>query len=395
MRILLVSHQFPSDDLRYSGRFVEDQLNAIIRCGCNAQVLQVLPTPLRLNGLRMFLSALWNCALGHSAPLYSGAAQVGIRLYSPGIRMGGGVQSILNTLAVLWFLTLKKTEFRIDCIHAHTGLSDGLIALALGRRYGVPYVLTEHTAPYEALLRGPGSRRIVQSVLKNAAAVVAVSKYLRSCILDCFPGVNIQVVGNTFDESVFCFQQSQSFNHQAPLLLWIGHFSERKRLDLALRALGALRDSGIKAKLRVITGVESSTKIKNLIVSLGLEGAVTLEEAADREKVARHLRDASVVLVTSEVETFSVVTLEALATGVPVVSTDCGGPRDLILDREDGFIDTNGEPQTLADFLAKAIKSDSEELRRQRAKNATERFGMLHIGRVYERIYASAIQGER
>ena len=71
-------------------------------------------------------------------------------------------------------------------------------------------------------------------------------------------------------------------------------------------------------------------KIASLVADLGLAAQVEFLPATDRAGVANAMRAHDFLAVLSATETFSLVTLEALACGVPVLSTACGGPQDLI-----------------------------------------------------------------
>lgn len=387
MKVLIISHQFPSDQVPYSGRFVEDQILATSKCGVEFWVLQVDPSPLRPGNIGGFLRAFWRGVIcGDEEPILLRGRQVGVKLFSPGIRFGGGVQAVINALVARRWYRRLRLPFQPDCLHAHTGLSDGVIAYWMASGLGgKPYVITEHTAPYDALFKGFGGRFLAGFAAARASAVIAVSRYLRDCIQTHFPHIKVQVIGNTYDQNTFRRDVDRGPKRT---IFWLGHLSARKRLGLAVMALKEMVERGVSVNLRVLTSGNIGADVAKLIEELGLKNEISVARAEGRADVARELASGAAMLVTSEVETFSVATLEALAMGVPVVSTDCGGPADLILDEGDGVLDKVSSPKSLADALIQVMEKDSEEAREARAQRALARFGPEAIGRRYLEVYS-------
>lgn len=388
MKVLLISHQFPSPQIPYRGRFVEDQVLATIPFGVEFFVLQVEPDGFRIGNIPNFLKAIWfGLILGRSVPLRVKGEPMGVQLYSPGIRLGGGVQAMVNSMVALRWALKNDWLKTFDCFHAHTGLSDGLIAFVLSRFSGKrPYLITEHSGPYEMLFKGVGGKLIAGIAIRHAEVFVAVSSFLKSCILRHFPSRDIEVVGNAYDSNVF--HNAEFSGHPSrPTVLWIGHLSPKKNIGLAFQTLAELRKLKIDGFLRVLTSSKLDAGAEKQLQQSGMQDFVSFVRAETREDVAAELRRASSLLVTSEVETFSVTTLEALATGLPVVSTNCGGPVDLIVHPDDGVLDLSGRPASLAAALKAVIENDSSEQRQQRAERAKFKFGPAAIGAWYSNKY--------
>ena len=75
---------------------------------------------------------------------------------------------------------------------------------------------------------------------------------------------------------------------------------------------------------------EQSKKLKSLIKSLNLTEKIRLHGVANREKVRDLIQQSHYLVISSYIETFGVVAIEAMACGIPVVSTKCGGPEEII-----------------------------------------------------------------
>lgn len=133
-----------------------------------------------------------------------------------------------------------------------------------------------------------------------------------------------------------------------------GRFEDpRKNLDLALRALACLRRGGMAAKLRLAGAVPSPATLAR-VDALGLTGAVDFAGELALADLPRFYQGLDVFVLPSHQEGLCIAGLEALACGVPVVSTRCGGPEDYVRDGETGFL-AEADPESMAWMLARII----------------------------------------
>ena len=90
------------------------------------------------------------------------------------------------------------------------------------------------------------------------------------------------------------------------------------------------------------------------------------------QNINDYYRDASLFVLTSRMEGFGMVLLEAMSFGVPCISFDCpSGPRDIISDEKNGFLITCYDKESFANYICKYIKMSDEE-RRRMSDNAIE-----------------------
>jgi glycosyltransferase involved in cell wall biosynthesis len=176
---------------------------------------------------------------------------------------------------------------------------------------------------------------------------------------------SITILPNGVDPSVF-HPRADRPRPEGPIrALWVGHFVDIKRVDRLLHAFA--RASRIRPDLRLTLigdGPERSA-MKKLATELGLCESVAFRPAADRNGVADAMRAHDFLVVASTKETFSLVTLEALACGIPVLATACGGPEGLITQPSFGLIvsnDIEGLTQGLVSVADRARVSDPQRL---------------------------------
>jgi glycosyltransferase involved in cell wall biosynthesis len=114
-------------------------------------------------------------------------------------------------------------------------------------------------------------------------------------------------------------------------VLWIGGLVPVKRLDLLLDAFAAAQRERAELRLTLVGEGSLARAVEERIDSLGLRGLARLEASRSRQGVADAMRAHDFLVVSSATESFSLVTIEALACGRPVLSTRCGGPESILV----------------------------------------------------------------
>jgi glycosyltransferase involved in cell wall biosynthesis len=140
------------------------------------------------------------------------------------------------------------------------------------------------------------------------------------------------------------------------LLGFAGRFNDpRKNIALFLGAVAQLRNEGRDVSA-VLMGDTAQPAVVQLISSLGLEAQVSIKPGLSRTEMRNCLQTLDVFVLPSHQEGLCIAALEAMACGVPVVSTRCGGPEEFVVPGETGsLVDPN--PRAMADAIV-AILSD-------------------------------------
>ncbi len=258
-------------------------------------------------------------------------------------------------------------QFSFDLIHAHTSFLDGNAGLRLRQASGRPLVITEHTGPFSLLTRNRFMRQITRRALVGADHRIAVSAGLREDIAEALnlAAGSIAILPNGVDPRVFHPRSDGERSAGFTRALWVGHFVEIKRVDRLLHAFA--RASRVRAELRLTLvgdGPERGAMAK-LATELGLRESVAFQPATGRDGVADAMRAHDFLVVSSAKETFSLVALEALACGIPVLATACGGPEGLITEPSLGLIvsnDIEGLAQGLISFPDRVGAGDPQRL---------------------------------
>ncbi len=244
-------------------------------------------------------------------------------------------------------VVVASRRFRPDVAYAHFLVPAGLLAAVGG---GAPTVVTAHGQDVENALRSTAVRRATRFTVRRAAAVVAVSEWLRARLESAVPEARGRV------EVIDCGVDLDRFAPSDP---------EAARSELAWRpegtafvCAGALTER--KNVLRLARAFERHGEGSLAFVGDGplrgaLEGrpGIHLAGAVPHTAVPRWLQAADVVCQPSLVEPFGLVTLEAMACGRPVVATGVGGPSEFVPPGAGVLVDPEDEDAIL-DALATA-----------------------------------------
>ncbi len=385
-RVLVLSHMYPSPAQPGLGPFVHEQVSALrVRSGIDVRVVSCTPFwantkhPVKIARAyrayrKLFEDLHWESHDG--VPV----------LYLPYL-VGGLFRPWLHALtyrqAVLAASDWLRAHFDFELIHAHTSYLDGTAALALSRKYDVPYLLTEHTGPFRLLTDHPLMRRSTVRALTHADKVFCVSGSLAGDVRGVLPAElhgKVEVLHNGVDAALFYPPSRWTPEPAAPRFLAVMSLDENKNPLLLLDAFRRLLADVPGASLLLVGQGPLKDVVADRIRKTGLDRAVSLLGFRSRSEVARLLREeCDALVVSSNSETFGVVLIEALASGKPVVSTDCGGPRDIITDPAVGILCPPRDAQALAAALrqvADALGSYQPEAIRRHALDHYDYFNL-------------------
>ncbi len=180
--------------------------------------------------------------------------------------------------------------------------------------------------------------------------------------------------------------------------LILGKIRRYKAYHHAIEALKMLRDRGEKCSL-IIAGKKGEgryyEKVKRLIINYDLQNSVFLRLDISEDEKVKLLSQALALIVTSPIEGFSIVSVEANALGIPVIATD-GVPDEVISDRFNGIKYMFGDIPALAEAMSKLLHD--EKLRETLAKNArrsSARFSWDKSAKLFREVLKNILNRER
>lgn len=144
-------------------------------------------------------------------------------------------------------------------------------------------------------------------------------------------------------------------------IVFVGRVTGEKHIDVLLRAVAAL-DPSLDVKLDIVGGGDQLSALKQLAVSLGIRDRVEFTGYVSDEQLRSILTRASVFAMPSIAELQSIATMEAMASGLPVVAADAMALPHLVHDGENGFLFAPGDVADLAEKLTRVLDMPWEQV---------------------------------
>jgi glycosyltransferase involved in cell wall biosynthesis len=292
---------------------------------------------------------------------------------------------------------------RIEVVHAHVARDYPLAAMACWRNRRAKLIVTRHV-----LFR---LNRLHTLTLARASRVIAVSRAVERALLaqKILRPRKVTVIPNgidfrRFDADVDAFDREE-FRRRlkvAPGSFLVGTVGELKRQkgqeDFLRAAAVVARDDG--STHFVIAGADAGHRgehraaLERLSAELQLKNRVSFTGRV--EEVAPLLRALDVYVSASHTESFGLAIVEAMAAGLPVVTTATAGAREIVRDEETGLVVPVGDHEALAAAVLRLLNSENERARLGRAASAVarERFSLDRMVDATEQVYKAVVSDE-
>ena len=290
---------------------------------------------------------------------------------------------------------------RPDVVHVQSHLGLGRTLLRSAKGSGIPVVATNHFMPENLLHHVPVVRTFPRTATRLAwrdlervyvaADLLSVPSPRAAELLAAstsLPAAEVVSCGIDLDR----FARTTRDATSSPCVLFVGRLEQEKHVDELLRAFALLPDE-LHARLEVVGMGSLRPALEALAADLGLSRSVRfLGVATDGELLAAYA-GADVFVMPGTAELQSIATLEAMATGLPVVAADAMALPHLVRPLVNGHLYTPGDVQALRDKLADVLANPvlRAELGRG-SRDIAETHGMEYTVTAFERHYARLVE---
>lgn len=388
MHILILPMYYPEKDSSpHRGYMFYEQAMQIAQAGCNVGLAFVEQRPTKNFTWKRFRQ---ESHFQTSAEDNGTFITLRMHAWNPKLstRTGGLIWSQLTLRLVRRYI---RKYGKPDLIHAHFGLWAGYAASRIYKQYGIPYVVTEHASSINGGNVSAWQRLILQKAYSNARKVICVGTLLRENVCRYVNDKEkVTVVPNFVDISTFGQGSHKTEKEKRFTFVSIGNLSQRKGFGELLDAFKQSFNGLPHVSLFIVGDGEEAAPLKEKIRSLQLEKQVTLTGRLARNEVAGLLATCDAFVLASYAETFGIVFIEAMATGMPAVGTVCGGPEDIITP-ESGYLVEPGDVQSLADKM-RLLYDNYEQFDKEHIRESIAgRFDFRLAGGKLKEIYLQAL----
>jgi teichuronic acid biosynthesis glycosyltransferase TuaC len=362
-RLVVFSTLFPHPGQPHAGVFIRERM---FRVGRVLPLVVVAPIPwFPFQGLiRLFRSHFRPVAPYHEV-------QQGFDVYHPRFFSVPGLFKVWDgffmALSSYRLMVRLKRSVAFNIIDAHFAYPDGYAATLLGKWLEVPVTVTLRGTEVP-LSRFTGRRRRIVRALQDAARVFSVSASLKKHAVSL--GIHadkIRVVGNGVDTNIFHprlkaeARNSLGLPGDVPLMISIGALVERKGFHRVIECLPHLRDKYPGLRYLIVGGAgpegDMTKQLQQQVKDMRLEDCVMFLGKLLPEQLRIPLSAADVFVLSTRNEGWANVFLEAMACGLPVVTTNVGGNAEVINSPELGAIVPFDEKELLCRAIMDALRA--------------------------------------
>jgi len=269
----------------------------------------------------------------------------------------------------------EARRFRPEVTCSFFGLPSGPLALLLERLLGIPYLVSLRGGDVPGFLPGDLAAfhrvtgPVIRSIWRHSRGLIANGEGLATLAHQSLPEVDVRVIENGVDCDLFRPPDRERPDRPMRLLL-VGRLVRQKAFGDVLTAVSKVRAPVV---LRLVGDGPDRSALAELARRLGLEASVEFVGWAPREELPGHYQWADVFVLPSLEEGVSNAVLEAMAAGLPIVTTDVAGNRDLV-GQENGTLVQPGDVAAIRSAIDE-LAEDGAGLRRRAAASRDRALG--------------------
>ena len=288
---------------------------------------------------------------------------------------------------------------KLDILHVHYAIphaSAAFMAKQILKSHGIniPFVTTLHGTDITLVGRDPSFEPVITFCINESDAVTAVSESLKAATFEHFKITRkIHVISNFVvpesEKSVFSEHMRLKYASDGErIVCHISNFRKVKRVDDVVRVF-ALLNKAIPSKLILVGDGPERYLCERLCREFNLcDKVIFLGKVRDTTHV---LEIADVFLLPSETESFGLAALEAMAVGVPVISSNTGGIPEVNIHGYSGYLSNVGDVEDMAKNMIHLLHPDNLPTFKINAKERSKEFSLEKILPLYEEIYRNLV----
>jgi glycosyltransferase involved in cell wall biosynthesis len=364
IKLLVIPSWYPPD----GGYFFKEHCEALVQAGCEVDVMVN-----RVVGIRKIIK-MKQGEWGRFIVRHEDGLRVIRSIYYkiPGNERLNINRWVKSTLRL--FGRYYKRFGRPDLMLVHSVTWAGPGAAKIHSRYGIPYLIAEHRSFFVR------STEVARKMVKpfyipffgqayyGCEKLILVSESMKGGLLELLPGLEsrITIIPNMVNGEYFKFPDE--VRKEDPFVfITAGRLAEVKGLDILISAFKTLiEQTNRQVLLKILGRGEIRAKLEQQVSRAGLQDRVFFPGRVTRDRVVCEMQDANCYILASRYEAFGVVLIEAMATGLPVISTRSGGP-EYIVDESCGYLVEPDNVEAMTEAMLKMMSEydrfNQEEIR--------------------------------
>ena len=282
-----------------------------------------------------------------------------------------------------------KPEF----VHLHMAMKAGLTVLWLKRKYGIPYILSEHWGGYldEAKPNIKDYNFIYRyywkQIISKAVVCTFVSNVFQEQMLKKYSIKSSHVIPNVVDTDIFF--AAEKMQNEKTRFIHISTMIYQKNTEAILKAVSLIKDE-FPVELYLFGPINSS--LESMITELRLKNVVFIKGEVPQQTLSAAIQQSDVLILYSRFETFGCVLIEANACGVPVIVSNLPVFHEIIEEGVNGYFVEGDNPAALSEKLKEFIAEKNTFDKISIAVTAAQKYNFKKIGKQFFDLYQTLIK---
>ena len=343
----------------------------------------------KLNNPIFFIVNLIKSFLPFKVSVYQGVKIIKINyLITNELLFGKNINRLIRKInSALNCLNLNDNEI---IYHAHVAYPGAYIAQQLRFSQKIPYIVTEHMGPFpfENLKKDIICKVI--SPIKQASNVVAVSSFLAKQI-ESLVGIKTQIIPNVVENCSINLVAKNKVESNGFKFVVISRITAEKGIEDLVMAIKELLKIRTDFSVTIYGEGEMKEYFMKQSLSNNLHQQINWFDSIHPEQVQNTIANYHCLISSSLYESFGVTLIEALSVGIPIIATDCGGPKDIVNDIN-GILINKNNPLDLAAAMNTMINTYQEYNQEKIIEDCYNRFSSKIISEQYNLIYNNLIR---
>lgn len=279
-----------------------------------------------------------------------------------------------------------------DVLHAHSLFPGAYVAAFLGKKYNLPYIITEHRSLDHLPVRSKIGQRLERNIVRSAASRHGVSRGQKNHLASRF---DMNPDEWEYTPNLLPDVALNSLPTLRPRIGYtVGHLSildPVKGIDVLIKAFADAFERDDDCRLIIAGDGEDKSRLQKIVEASGAADQIRFVGRIERDEVADFFASLDVSVLASYSEGFGVTLIESLAAGTPVIATKTWGG-ETVVEQPDGLLIEIGNREQLAEALRKMRDTPPDTDRRAKLRKRTiDRFGKEVFVRNYRNAYENAV----
>lgn len=280
-------------------------------------------------------------------------------------------------ISLLLYLKMKNERF--DIIHSHTLFPDGFAGYIFSRLTKIPFVVTIHGSDLMFINKRPVDKFLVNFYLKKSKKIIVVNERMKNILEKEFNFQNAIVIRNGIKNMFEMTDRSKN-------LLFVGRLTDVKDPLILIDIFNEFLKIRKDFKLKIVGDGPLREQVLKKIDEYKIKDHIDFEGFVERFKMREIYKKGFLTLITSKSEGFPTIIFESFSSGIPIVSFDIGGVKEIVKDYKTGFIVEKREKKEFVKKLVEAVEYnwDREYLRSLSSNFTWEKIAQEIFTKIYK-----------